>query len=197
MQVNVKTNIAAVLARMDNYKRDVLTKAIPRALNRTGEQARTTASREVRDLGYNFSASEIKSAIRISKASSGRLKVTMYVRRQAKSLMLYGAKQTKDGVSVKVHGQRKTIKGAFIAQLRNGVQGVFIEDKAAGKVVLRHSKQYKRGSRGGWMSVPARRLYGPSVGGVYGTDRVQTIMRKAIADLFEARLAHEIKYLSR
>lgn len=197
MQVSVQTNINAVLARMDNYRREVVDKAIPRALNRTSEQGRTAASRELRAAGYNISASEIKGAIRITKASRGRLKTTLHVRRRVKSLMDYSPRQTKAGVTVKVAGQRKLIPGAFIAQLRNGAQGVFIEDASAGKTVLRHSKEYKRGSRGGWLSVPVRKLFGPSVGGAYSTDRVQAVMQRVIGEAFEARLVHELRFLTR
>jgi len=197
MQVDVRSNIKDVLAGLESYRRDVVDKAIPRAINRTAESGRTNASRELRADGYGFSATEIKDAISISKASQGKLKATIRVLRQTKSLMAFGARQTKDGVSVKVHKGRKTIKGAFIGQLRNGALGVYVEDKAAGKTVLRVSKQYKKGSRGGWHDYPVRKLYGPSVGGAYGTDRIQRIMQQYINETFTSRLQHEIKYLSR
>ena len=197
MTIDVRSNIAAVLAGLDRYKRDVVDKAIPRALNRTGEVARTQASREMRDDGYNFTASEIKDAISIFKATQGRMVTTLKVRRRTKSLMAFSPRESKAGVTVKVHGQRKLIKGAFIATLRNGAQGVDVEDKSAGKTVLRRAKQYKRGSRGGWHDYPVRKLYGTSVGGAYGTERIQKIMSELITSTFADRLAHEIKYLSR
>ena len=197
MQIDVRNNIDEVLARMHTYRRDVLDKAIPRALNRTSEMARTASSRVLRNEGYNFSASEIKQAIALAKATSTNLVTTMKIRRRTKSLMAFNPRESKAGVSVKVHGQRKTIKGAFIAQRRNGVSGVFVEDKGAGKIVLRFAKTYKRGSRGGWHDYPARKLYGPSVGGTYATDRIQQLMLIFINQTFTERLAHEIQYLSR
>lgn len=197
VQLNVRNNIDQVLSRMDGYKRDVVDKAVVRALNRTAESARTQASREIKGLGYNFSAAEIKDAIALSKASQGRLSVSLRVRRRPKSLMEFNPTQTKAGVYVKVGGSRKMIKGAFIAQLRNGAMGVYVEDKSAGKTVLRKSKQFKRGSKGGWHEYPARKLYGPSVGGVYGTDRMQAVMARVIRQTFMDRLQHEVQYLSR
>ena len=119
------------------------------------------------------------------------------VKRKVKSLMQFSPRESKAGVTVKVHGQKKLIKGAFIGQLRNGRQGVYVEDKAAGKTVVRHSKQYKKGGRGGWHDYPIRKLYGPSVGGAYSTARIQEIMEKMIRETFADRLAHEIAYLSR
>lgn len=197
MQVDVRDNISQVLARMDGYKREVVQQAVPRALNRTADMTVTAASRELRADGYNFSASEIKGAISLMKANSSRLTVIMRVRRKVKSLMDFSPRESKAGVTVKVHGAKKLIKGAFLAQRQNGLSGVYIEDKGAGKIIVRHAKQYKRGSRGGWQSLPAKKLYGPSVGGVYATDKIQEIMQRLIATNFEERLAHEIKNLSR
>lgn len=197
MQISVKTNIREVLARMENYKRDVVDKAVVRALNRTAEMARTQALRELREEGYNFSASEIKQAISLVKAYAGKLSSGTRVRRQTKSLMEFSPRESKAGVTVKVHKGRKLIKHAFIGQLRNGRLGVYIEDKAAGKTVLRHAKQYKRGSRGGWHDYPVRKLYGPSVGGAYANERLQAIMGQLITSTFADRLQHELRYLSR
>jgi hypothetical protein len=195
--IDVRSNIAEVLASMDRYSRDVADKAIPRALNRTGEMARTEASRRMRDDGYNYTAAEIKQAMSLFKATQGRLVASIKVKRKVKSLMQFSPRESKAGVTVKVHGQKKLIKGAFIGQLRNGRQGVYVEDKAAGKTVVRHSKQYKKGGRGGWHDYPIRKLYGPSVGGAYSTARIQEIMEKMIRETFADRLAHEIAYLSR
>jgi hypothetical protein len=197
MEIAVRTNIAQVLARMNGYKADVVAKAIPRALNRTGDMARTQTSRVMRSDGYNFTVSEIKQAISIVKASAGRMVTTIKTKRNTKSLMAFSPRQSKAGVTVKVHGKPKLIKGAFIAQRRNGTSGVFVEDKAAGKIVLRFAKQYKRGSRGGWHDFPARKLYGPSVGGAAANARIQDLMGRFISETFSDRLAHEIAYLSR
>lgn len=197
MQVSVRTNIAQVLARMDRQRQDVLDKAIPRALNRTADMAKTQTARVMKSDGYNFTVSEIKQAISIIKANAGKRTVTLKTRRQTKSLMAFSPRASKAGVTVKVHGKSKLIKGAFIAQRRNGVSGVYVEDKAAGKVVLRFAKQYKRGSRGGWHDYPARKLYGPSVGGASANERIQSLMGAFISQTFSDRLAHEIAYLSR
>lgn len=197
MTVSVKTNIDVVLARLTGFKADVVEKAIPRALNRTVSQGRTAISRELRSEGYNFSVSEIKQAIGIVKATASRHVATLKVRRRIKSLLDFSAVDTKDGVRVKIKGSAKVIKGAFIAQRLNGSSGVYIEDKAAGKIILRRKKQYKRGSRGGWHDFPVRKLYGPSVGGVYANERVQATMTRVLSELFAARLKHEIQYLSR
>ena len=195
--VNLHGSMDAIIAGIGRVKKNILDKAIPRALNRVGAMAITQASRQLRAEGYNFTSSEIKDAFLQRKATAGNYVTTLKVRRKTKSLMEFNPRESKAGVTVRIHGQAKLIKGAFIAQRLNGKSGVFIEDKSAGKVVLRRQKQYKRGSRGGWNSLPARKLYGPSVGGVYGNDRIQQLMNDFIALKFKERLTHEIKNASR
>jgi hypothetical protein len=196
-RVDVRGDMSRTLASLQRTRADVVQKAIPRALNRVGAMAITQAARELRGEGYNMKVSDIKAAFSQVKASSANLVTTIKVRRRTKSLMDFNPRETKDGVVVRIHGQAKLIKGAFIAQRLNGKPGVFIEDKAAGKIILRRQKQYKRGSRGGWYSAPARKLYGPSVGGVYANAKVQQVMREFQRTKFRERLRHEIKQLSR
>jgi Prophage minor tail protein Z (GPZ) len=197
MKLEVRDNVDEVLRNLKLRSDDISQKAIPRALNRTAEMATTNTSRAMREEGYNFSASEIKKAISVARATQGRLVVTMSIKRRTKSLMQFNPRQSKAGVTVKVHGQAKLIKGAFIAQRKNGTQGVYVEDKGAGKVVLRFAKQYKRGSRGGWHDFPARKLNGPSVGGVAKTEHMQQLFAQFVKATFPARLAQEIKFLAR
>ena len=197
MQVSVQSNINELLASLDQRRRDVLDKAIPRALNRTAEMAKTNVSRVIRSEGYNFTAAEIRRAISLLKASAGRRSATLRIKRNAKSLMDFSPRASKAGVTVKVGGQRKLIKGAFIAQRKNGQSGVYVEDKAAGKTVLRFAKQYKKGSKGGWHDYPGRKLYGPSVGGVAGSERIEALMLAFINETFADRLTHELAFLTR
>lgn len=195
--MSVRNNLAQFVAGLERQQRDLLDKAIPRALNRTADMAATATGRDIRQQGYGFKAAQIKDAIRVSKANRSKLTATLYVGRKPKSLIAFNAVQTKEGVRVKVRGAAKVIKHAFIGQLRNGRLGVYVEDKTAGKIILRHAKSYKGGGHGGWQDYPVRKLYGPSVGGVYGTERVQAVARGYIARTFVERLQHEINYLSR
>jgi len=195
--VNVSGSMDRIIADIARKKQGTLEKAIPRALNRTVSMAMTQSSRDLRAEGYNFKASEIKAAMQQQKASTGNLVTTLKIRRKTKSLMEFSPRESKAGVTVRVRGSARLIKGAFIAQRLNGKAGVFIEDKTAGKIVLRRQKEYKRGSRGGWHSFPARKLYGPSVGGVYATAAVQRTMIEFMGAKFRERLLHEVKYLSR
>ncbi|HEY5579670.1 MAG TPA: phage tail protein [Rhodoferax sp.] len=195
IKIGVNGSMDRIIADLGRVKSGVLDKAVTLAINRVGEMAITQASREMRADGYNFTATEIKSAFTQRKATAGSYTTTLKVRRKTKSLMNFRPRESKAGVTVLIHGSPKLIKGAFIAQRLNGLTGVFVEDKSAGKIVLRRQKQYKRGSKGGWHSVPSRKLYGPSVGGAYANRRIQDVMIRLMGDTFEKRLTHEVKRL--
>jgi len=194
--VSVTSNIDKVLAGMDRIKREVVDQALPRALNRTIEMARTQNARDMKADGYNFKVGEIKSAVKLVMASRGMRGVRMRVPRNAKSLMEFNPTETNAGVIVKVHKGRKLIKGAFIGQLQNGRYGVYVEDKSQGKLILRRAKVHKKGSTGGWQAYPVRKLYGPSIGGAFVNAGLQRALDKYVAETFDKRLTHEIKRIT-
>ena len=192
MQISVSNNIQQVVARMDAYRRDVVEKAIPLALNRTGEMAVTYGARAIKDAGSPEKIGEIKSAIRLERATSRKMIATIYVARKPIPLIKFGtARQTKSGVVVKLKGRQRVIKGAFLATMPNGHKGIFKHADNA-----KHITKMKAGKRVS-TALPIKELYGPSVGGTYANDKVQAAMRKFIDERFELRLVHEIKRLSR
>jgi Prophage minor tail protein Z (GPZ) len=190
IEVNVKSN--AVLRDMRAFSREVVDQALPKALNRVIEMARTQTARNMVSDGYNFKNSEIKRAIRVVKASAGQRGVRMTVPRDSKSLMLFDPKETGGGVSIKVHKGRKVIKGAFIGQLQNGRYGVYVEDRHAGKLVMRRSKVHKKGSVGGWHAYPVRKLYGPSIGGAFVNEQLQVALDQFVNEKLEERVRFEV-----
>lgn len=191
MRVDVRNNIAQVLARMEGYQRDTLDKAVVNALNRCAEMAKTEAARQIKDKGYNFKASKIKEVIAIKRASTGHLTATLRVKRKPTPLIDFDARQTKKGVSVKVQKKRAVIEHAFIATMPTGHRGVFVR-KDGGKRIYRH-----KGGKVVSSQLPIRELYGPSVGGAYANEQIQAAMARSIAENFEARLRHELTRLAR
>lgn len=196
-KVSIKSNVDAVVRDMGRRAREVADEAVPRALNRVIEMARTQAARNMVADGYNLKVGEFKSAVKLIQASRGKRGARMRVPRNTKSLMEFNPTETKAGVAVKIHGAKKLIKSAFIGQLQNGRLGVYVEDKTAGKTVLRQAKQYKRGSRGGWQAYPVKKLYGPSLGGMFVNERLIATLNAFVGEKFEERLRHEIKRVMR
>lgn len=192
IKVDVRSNIDAVLRDMKAFESGVVDQALPKALNRVIDMARTQTARNMVADGYNVKNSEIKRGIKLVMASRGMRGVRMRVPRDAKSLMEFDPRESKAGVSVKVHKGRKVIKHAFIGQLRNGRVGVYIEDQAAGKLVMRKSKVHKKGSVGGWKAYPVRKLYGPSIGGAFVNEQLQSMLQTFVDSKLEERLRYEI-----
>jgi hypothetical protein len=191
MQIDVRNNIDEVLARMASYRREVVDKAIVSALNRCVEMARTDASKEIRAAGYNVKARAIKASASVRKASTGSLVAILRVSRKPIALINFGARQTTKGVSVHILNGRKTINHAFIATMPSGHKGVYVR-KPGGRYVYKRKDGKVVSSQ-----LPLRELFGPSVGGIYGTDRIQQAMARSIAANFERRFAHELQRMSR
>jgi hypothetical protein len=190
MQVSVTSNIDEVLAGMKRRRDAVVTKAIPLALNRCAEMARTNAARVLVAAGYRIPVRFVKAAIKITKATPSRHSVTIRFSRQPIPLFVYGARQTRDGVSVQVKGQRKRIKSAFVATMPSGHIGVFVRKPDA-----RH-KPVSVGGHTRSSALPIRELFGPSIGGAFATETVRQALLKSIEENFKRRLAHEIKRLA-
>lgn len=121
MRIDVKFDGIDELMKALNEK--AYRKAMNRTIRRMGQRFRTTATKEVRKT-YNVKASKIKQYMR-AKMDGDTFK--MYIKSSTVSLMNFGARQTKKGVSVKVRKDRgrKVIKGAFIAVGKNNNLQVF------------------------------------------------------------------------
>lgn len=164
-------------------------RAIVRALNKTAQQARTGASREVRAAGYNIKASTIRRSFMIERATPSRLSVTLRATGAPVPLINYGAQQTKKGVTVRVKNGRKTLKHAFIATMPNGHRGVFEREGTGRKRVTKKGRSYMSG-------LPIKELYGPSIPDSLANVSVQKALAKLITEKYPAILAHELAWLA-
>lgn len=136
-------------------------KALATAINKTLPRLRTLVAREVQE-ELNIPYGGILHTMSIRKASRENVTGSVYVRRIPMPLIMYHAKQTKDGVSVAVRRSegRETIKGAFIATMPGGHEGVFKR---------RHGSTHRTLVRDGKRrstELPIKQLYGPTVVGV-------------------------------
>jgi hypothetical protein len=188
IQISVKADISAALAKLERIKQDVCDKAVVRAINKTASQVKVQASREIRDAGYRIKVAKIKSAISLRRANRTEIAATLKANGRPIGLINYGARQTKAGVSVQVKSGRKIIKGAFIATMPNGHQGVFVRKGP------KHQKTQKNGKTV-WSGLPIDELYGPSIPCAFMNALVQAALKQAVRDKFPRLLDHEIAYL--
>jgi len=98
-------------------------------LNRTADGLRSYLSKKggpIKD-ELNIKDSSIRKRIAVLKASKGNKVAKVRIAGKPVPIIEAAARQTKKGVTVKVKGQgeRKLIKGAFIAVMPTGHRGVF------------------------------------------------------------------------
>lgn len=188
--IGFQSNIARIRNQLGVIRREVVDKATVRALNKTGGVARTAASREIRQAGYNIAAKSVKDHIELKRARPGELRATVRASGRPMPLIAFGARQTRAGVSVKVKEGRKLIKGAFIATMPTGHKGVF------NRVGNRH-KRVRRDGRVTWSGLPIKEMYGPSVPAAFRNRVVQDALQRVARARFPAIFEHELRYLLR
>lgn len=104
---------------------------LPIWLNRTIAQVKTEASRNIRQ-EVRLKAKDVNRGLVIVRANSQKgalvtMQASIQVNTNPVPLFQYGAKQTKQGVTVNVKGIRKLVKHAFIAKMKSGHEGVFLQ----------------------------------------------------------------------
>jgi len=189
IKLDIKTNGKDIAASITRYVAGQQ-KAVVRALNKTAEQARTAASREVSSVGYNIKASAVKKSFSIKRASSDNLVVVLKATGLPIAIINYGARQSKSGISINVKNGRQILGHAFIATMKNGHRGVFERvgiARTRGKVVVRGKKRRA--------NFPIKELFGPSIPVALGNTAVETAIMNLIKEKFPKILAAELNFL--
>jgi hypothetical protein len=187
MKLTVTTNIRDVIDELNAASRETRP-AVVRALNKVIAKVKTRAARNVRDAGYKLKIADIKKAIQIKGATSGRLRADALASGRPIALIKYGARQVSKGVAVNVLNGRKVIAHAFVANTSNGPQ-VF-EREPGGK----HKKVVKNG-KVQWSGLPIRKLFGPSIPDALANKVVAQAIIDLINEDFPKQLEHELTWL--
>lgn len=166
-QVNIEVDTKRVDAALEATPRKTGI-GILRALKRGTNAAKTTATRAVaKDMGLK--ASDVRGRIRIKPATAQTLTGELRADLARISLIKFGARATRRGVTYRGKGGRKRHPHAFITDLSTGA-GVF------------ERKTSKR--------LPIRKLYGASIGHVFYEHRAEIIARGE--EQFLAELDHQL-----
>jgi len=174
-----KAQVKLVKKTLGNIKKGAPT-VIRRAVNKTATQAKTLASKEIRKV-VNLKAKLVGQHIVINRANFKSLTARMKISGKPISLLEYGARQTKTGVSVRVRKGRKIEKhkSHFIAKMKSGHRGVF-------------ERRIINGKRAG--RLPLDEKVGPSIPAVFQFNAEKQVTLVSAVNL-QKNLDHEILYL--
>ncbi|MEK5378073.1 phage tail protein [Paenibacillus sp. FSL P2-0173] len=150
--------------------------AMYRALNRVAQNAKTNASKEIREQ-YVIKAGDLGSTFSIKKADKGSLSATIRSRSRGTGLDKYkfsprrttGKRPKVLKVAVKKGGMKK-VPGAFVAE-KNGVK-IFIRE--------------------GRSRLPIKRLYGPPAPEMFNNVQIRESVERKARVLYAQRLEHEL-----
>lgn len=188
ININLKSNMFEVVHALKLNSNGVINKAASAAINKTAALVKTNAAREIRNVGYGMKVSAIKSQISITKATPSKLRALIVATGKPIGLINYGARQTANGVSVNVKNGRKMIKGAFIATMPNGHQGVFVRtDKLSQGTAAKPNRR-------GWKYNTIKELFGPSIPGAFNNPAVRDALIALVDERFPDLFAHEIEF---
>jgi len=117
-------NEAQVFADLDAFVRTATTVAIPRALNKLRDQARTAGFRKIADV-YSIGPRTMDQYTTVNIASINNPQATITVKGRGFPLSAFQPRQVRGGVTVLLKGRRVLIPHAFIGRMRTGHVGVF------------------------------------------------------------------------
>lgn len=174
---DVRGSTAAIIADLDRLQREKVPAATVRALNKAAIAVRAEAVRQVRGQRA-LSATVIRNAIGISKATKSNPTAIVAASGRPIPLREYAANQTRRGVTVRVTpaGGRKLI---FV----NG-NHAFTIGRFGGHVYVREGKK----------RLPIRKLYGPSIPTAMVKDAVMAALDKVGHEAWPKRFTEELRY---
>jgi len=182
MKLTISTNFPDVQRRLESLRKDVAERATARAVNRTLELGRTEMSRAIRE-EFNLSASKVREKLQVRRAAfkAGLLSIEGELlsrdpsnKRRAINLINFGARETKQGLTVKI----KRAGGRVIAAKRG-----FIGNK--GRTAF---------TRVGDKRLPIRPLQTIDVPQMFNTRRINSKVTAFLQRRFPEVFAREVAF---
>lgn len=144
------------------------------AINRAAIAARTNASREIRK-NYIIRAADVKSKIKIRKATANNLSATVRASGPVTPLMKFDVTQSLPVRARVKKGAKKPINHGFIVRMGNGHANVF--------------------TRLGKSRLPIQGRYGPSIAQMMDDDEIIQSIQERAQGVLDKRLEHDLNRL--
>lgn len=181
---------------MDDYVQTAVGVAMPRAVNKLVDQAKTAGLRKISDI-YGVGPRTMEQYVTIDRATTQVLRATINAKGKGFPLSLFNLRQTKLGVTVRIKGKTVFIPHAFITRLRNSHVGVF----ARGSYGARGAKLLTGESFGrfafGRSRLPINELYTSSPPDALSNPDVLDAMQSRIDDQASKVIAQEVRFAVR
>lgn len=185
MRVTVKYDDREVRRQLHRLGADA-DLAMARAINKTIASVQTSATRAIaQDVGLK--QSDVRRALELVRATRKRLVATLSASSRRLTLLAFGARETRRGVTYRLRRGRGLVPDGFIAEMRSGHVGVF-------RRVL--PTRSRKGKPRGSPALPIEEAHGPSVGRVFKQLLEIRLVQEARA-LMPKHLAHEVRFLLR
>lgn len=194
MQISVRGDLKHLTSRLTSLQRKVIPNATRRAINKTANQVKSQAAKEISQ-SWGFKRIEVRKAINIRRANFKKLVAVLSVSGRPQPLIKHAtsARQTRRGVVARIGGKSKLYEGTYLATMPSGHKGIF---KTLGGRRGK-TRQTIGGKNRGQMyqpGLPIKELYAPSIPTAFIARRTQDLMRRAVRERFPKLFEHEIKY---
>ena len=193
-KLTIKHNFPEVIRELDKLHNDIRNKALPSALNKTIEQARTAMSREIR-AEFVMSMAEVSSSLRITRArasgGANNMQATVEAIRKrggSQNLIRFIERSTTMAQARK-RGKAGTLNQLHVQVKRNGhkvpMGSAFIGNKGRTMFV-----------REGKGRLPIKALQTVDVASMFNTKRVNDKVVAMMKERFPIILEREMKYFT-
>lgn len=208
IKVSITHDLSKLADMIGGLRKDIRDKAVPRALNRSVQQARTAMSREIRS-EFNLTAAEVNQSLRVRLASSSAGPYYMNAELQAfsqKGRSLNLIRFAERFVTLSLRRRRVKAGEGGIQTLRNGgrvqksLELRFKIKKTGASTIIKGAFIGNKGRtvfiREGDKRLPIKALQTINVPQMFNTQRINLRVRAHIDDVFQKNLAHEIRFFT-
>jgi len=180
VKIDVRHDMRAIIVGLEDYRKELVTGAVARALNRTATTVRAEAAREIHNEYQGLKINAVKDRISIQKATKITQRVIISVSGRPIPVIEFDARPTKLGVTIKVKGTRKLLRHAFIATMPGGHKGVFI----------------RRGNRNVLAArLPIDQIFSISLPVAFSNKKVMDAVVRSAKERFPGALSQEVRFL--
>jgi len=180
---NINTNKISYL--FGSYKKDSK-KIITMAVNRAANDAISAARKKIRD-DWNIPLKELtdKNIVKFYPAKGDKITASFEIKYRGVPLIKYkikpkrvNKKRTREQLAVEEQkGKPRKIKGAFIAQTKQGMN-VYMRTSKSRPIKIRSNPRV-------WFTLPIAKLYGPSAMQLYSAKQTKDVIKNKYFVQFE------------